>query len=164
MKSSALAALATATTLLLGCQPFIGERETPSLAAPHQVKTTAQNLGEPDWGPRYRSAVLFGNAGRGGAAFRVPAYVHMATTNPARGDGLTVISETVAAVPEGKRAPIISTPIPAPSIEVTESRGLWQRYCDPDIVISPAEENEIARLGGWDAVPEPLKAQCLPPK
>ena len=164
MKSSALAVLATVTTLLAGCQTFIVERETPSLSATHQVNTAAPDLTEPDWGPRYRSAVLFGNAGRGGAAFRVPAYVHMATTNPARGDGLTGISETVAAAPAGKRAPIISTPLPAPSVEVTESRGLWERFCDPDIVTSPAEEKEIARQGGWDGVPEQLKGQCLPPK
>ena len=160
--------------VLTGCGPLAGlvdDRPTKSTEADASARSV--NASGPIseyqlWGLPYHAAVQYGNAGRGGAALRVPAYVHVATLDA------MIAGVSVEGVPPAPRPamgpairhdPITSSPELTKAAHASPRPGtLWARFCDPNQILTEREHEQVARLGGWDAVPEDLRQNCLPPK
>lgn len=158
--------------VLTGCGPLAGLLDSQATdrmdadGSARSVNASAPISEYVLWGLSYHASVEHGNVGRGGAALRVPAYIHVAALDAVTA-GVSV--EGVPPAPRPTTVPVIRHELTPPKSAAAATASatpstLWERFCDPEQILTESEREQIARLGGWDAVPEHLRQKCLPPK
>lgn len=125
------------------------------------------------------ATVVWGNQGRGGAAERLPGYVHVLRRSSsvyratlASPEPLPTSYSEWLSPPTVSALPAVSVRNAKPELFVrkaaasvsNESRRAWEKYCDGGYGMTDEEWHLVREAGAPDNVPASLAGRCVHPK